>query len=223
MRAWAVVLLAFITTTGPARAHFIWVIPAADGGSAEVAWCDTPEPDGVEDKVTYIATAKTLLWRANGRVEDMKWTEGKDLYRVACPGEDARTLVVVLEAANGCHLVAKTYLPGKDGKIAATAKAKGAEPLELEIVPRLDRDAGTFQVLRKGKPLASARVNFHIPGKYRALPRQTSDQEGLFVFKAPEPGVWGLVTTHQAKETGKGDEKHFYSTLVIRAPAPAKK
>jgi uncharacterized GH25 family protein len=222
MRFWCLGLCLLGMTAVPARAHHIWIIPSPKGDTAMVTWCDTPEPDNVEEKLTTIAKARVFMRRANGRVEDLKWTEDKDVYRLDCPGEDVRTVAATWEG-NGCLYFAKAYLPDKAGKFEAPEPGKAWERLELEIVPRPDRAADAYQVLFKGRPLAGVLVVTHAAGMYLKLPRPRTDKDGLFTFTAPKPGVYGFRVQYKSKEAkapeGKQPVDQFYaSTLVIRVP-----
>jgi len=205
---------------GAVRAHDIWIIPTVKGDTAVVVWSDDLDPDNVDEKLTTIAKAKVLLRRANGRVEDLKWTEDKDVYRLACPGEDARTLAVTWDGPRGFYS-AKAYLPDKAGKFEAPDKGKAWEQLVLEIVPCPcpDRGADAYQVLFKGRPLAGVLVIVRNPEGKIGPPRPRTDKDGLFTFKAPKPDVYGLRVQLRTKEAGKPDEQWYVSTLVIRVPA----
>src|SRR5262249_1171150 len=157
--------------------HHVWIIPTAKGDAAVVFWSDTPEPDNVDEKLTTISRAKVFLRRSTGKVEDLKSTEDKDVYRLDCPGEDARTLGATWQG-NGCRYFARAALPDKAGKFEASGKGKPWERLELEILPRRDRGADAYQVLFRGQPAADRVVVTYSVEPSSRLPRPRTDKEG---------------------------------------------
>jgi hypothetical protein len=233
MRLFATCLLTFVLP-GPVQAHFIWVIPSAKGDSAEVLWSDDLEPDNMDEKLTTIAEARVVLRRADAGVEELKWKQDGAVYRVACPGEGVRTLAVTWKEsgrAGGTLMLynAKTYLPDRTGKVKDT-KTAAWNLLDLEIVPRSDLGADTYQVLFKGRALANpfVRAFATTADLSAAMRRPRTDKEGLFTFTAPTPGVYGFRVLHKTKEPVEHEGKKFAggwyeSTLVIRVPEKREK
>src|SRR6516165_4244547 len=90
-----VLALSIVLFAGPAaRAHFIWIVPDRDGAAAQVIFSDTLKPD---DAKLLAKISKTELF---ARTHDkkplpLKWTEGKESYRVAPPERKPLTLTAV--------------------------------------------------------------------------------------------------------------------------------
>jgi hypothetical protein len=220
---------------GPVRAHNIWIIPSAQGDSAAVVWSDDPEPDNVDEPLTTIADAKVFLRREDGGVEDLAWKQDKNAYRVACAGKGLRTLAVTWKAPRGpadtlVVFTATTCVPDQAQAAGQGKKAAASDRLELQVVPRPDLGAHTYQTLFKGKPLANPRIRaYSTVGTLTAemrLPK--TDKDGLFTFAPTSPGVYGFriqVRTNEAAEhNGVRFAKCWYEcTFAFRVPEEAKK
>ncbi len=213
MRSWISSLLALALTTAAVEAHQIWIIPTPKGDAAVVVFNDSPEPDTTCEKVTTIAKAKLFLRRANGDVENLKWTLDKDVYRLDLPGEDARTVAATWEGDG--FLFATTYLPDKEGKWQAPAKNKAWDQIVLEIAPRPDLGADKFQVLFEGRPLAGVQTLSRTPGMVTGKLLPKTDKDGVFTFEIPQTGIHSLSVRHKVTAGGP----NYSSTLVIQEKA----
>jgi hypothetical protein len=216
-------------TAGMAQGHVLWIIPVDKGDSALVVWSDEPRPDNVDEPLTTIARAEVLLRHADGRVETLKWTQDKDAYHVACPGEGPRTVAVTWTDDRNLGVqkalttyVATTYLADPTGKVSAPEKRATWEQLGPEIVPRPDRGPSMYQLVYKGKPIANTRVKVETSGG-EVLPRLSSDKEGLFTFAPPNPGVYGFYALYTAAEALEYNgmrftQRRYWTSLVIQVP-----
>jgi len=247
MRFWYIGLGMLCLTAETAQGHHIWILPADKGDSVRVVWSDDLQPDNKDELLTTIDKAEVLLRHAEGRVETLKWTQDKDVYRVACPGVGPRTLAVIwnndfLVKKGGTTLVTylcKTYLADPTGKVPVPEKASSWEQLGFEIVPRPDRGAEIYQLLYKGQPVANTKAIPEIPDEtwkqlseteQKQLSERQSDKDGLFSFKPPKkPGIYGFRARHVAAEKGEYqgkpfNQRRYFSCLVIQVPAaPVKK
>jgi hypothetical protein len=220
---------------GTAQAHNIWIIPSPKGDSAEVVWSDDPAPDNVDEPLTTIAGARVVMRGVDGGEENLKWHEDKNVYRVTCPGKGARTLAVNWKDARGpastlVVFCATTNLPNPTEKEGQAKKGTAWDRLELQIVPRPDVGAHSFQVLFKGRPLANHRVRAYstvepLTGEKRS---PTTNKDGLFTFVATMPGVYGFRiqqrTNNPVEHAGVKCANCWYeTTFVFRVPGEARK
>lgn len=224
------ICLGLLLTAGAVHGHFIWILPASKGDSARIVWSDNLKPDNKDEPLSMIEKAEVLLRDSEGRVQTLKWMQDKDTYHVDCPGKGSRTLAVLFDDDKNSRgkilmsYVCTTYLADPTGKAAAVGQAKSWVRLGVEMLPRLDRGADTYQVLHKGQPVADVRVVVEMPDDQVAT--RQSDKEGLFTFKAPRPGLYGFWVRHITKENIERNGKQFtsrryLSCLVVEVPSPA--
>jgi len=211
------------------------VIPTAKGDSAAAVWSDSPQLDAGEPLKAINLTTVSLR-HTSGRVENLKGNLDKDAYRVACPGTGLRTLAVVRNRFSSqkagllsTHL-GKAYLSDPEGKVPSSQKVSAWENLGLEILPRPDKGPEVFQVIYQGKPVEKIDVEVYRPGDLDTdkVPVFRPDKEGLFAFKAPKPGRYGLLAYKEFDEKGTHDgmpftTRRYTSTLVIEYPPPRAK
>jgi hypothetical protein len=222
------IILLSIVCVATARAHSIWIIPSAQGDSAAVVWSDDPQPDNVDEPLTTIAGAKVYMRRADGGVEELKWKQDKDVYRVACAGKGVRTLAATWKAPKGPAYTLVVFNAVTD---VSDQNKKSAvwDRVELQIVPRPDLGAQTYQALFKGKPVANQAIRAHSID--RPLPVEMrnpkTSKDGVFTFAPAGPGVYGFrvqVRTNDAVEhDGVKYARCWYeSTFAFRVPEEAK-
>lgn len=235
MIRWFIGLLMVVVTSEMGRAHSIWVIPAAKGDSAAVVYSDSPRVDAGEP-LKIFPTTTVALRHADGRVENLKGTEEKDVYRIACPGNGLQTLAVVRNRIAGNNkdrlqtYIAKGYLADPEGKALDPAQVPAWDALALDIVLRPDKGLGIFQVLYRGQPVEKSEVFLYRPGDSDSdnVPVFTTDKQGLITVKAPRPGRYGLLVNHRVNEKGMHEGKPFTErfcecSLVIEVPDPSVK
>ena len=223
-------LLLAVLAAGPVRAHVLWVIPTAKGDAVAVIYSDSPRSDG-GSPLRFTKDILVMLRRADGSVETLKGAGDKDAYRVTCPGTSVRTLAVVWNRFSEQTPdvlrtnLGKTYLPDPEGKESVPGKPQTWDDLGLEILPRPDKGADVYQVLYRGKPVEKLAVELYRPDDTDTdkVPVFTSDKDGLFTFKAPKPGRYGLLAeqTFDEKGTHAGKpftRRHYWSTLLVEVP-----
>jgi hypothetical protein len=210
----------------PARAHFIWIIPSPDGNGARVVFNDAPKAGGPE-LLPRIAQAEFWLREAGGDVRPVAKTLDGDAYRLAVAGAPPCTL------GGECHY-GVTSRGSKEPFLlvyhcrAGVPFAQGKQPagpwdrLALEVVPLAGGDAGHFQVLWHGQPLAGASVTASTADEAKPVTLKTDDQ-GRFSY-VTAGGLVGLRVLHEEKITGDYQGKAYksirhYATLVFEAPS----
>jgi hypothetical protein len=201
-----------------AQAHFPFIVPEGDGGTARVIFSDDLTPDTKVD-IEKLAGTKLTLRDAGGKDTPLDWKKGDGCYVVTVPGSGPRVVFGVTEYGVLQKGDAKpfklTYLP-KAIVGGAAAKAVGA-PLKVEILVAGTPGKPQFQVTRDGKPAAEAEVTVLVPGGSKKAVK--TDQDGLTpAFEAGgRYGVFARVTEAKAGEHAgkKFDETRYYATLVV--------
>ena len=201
-----------------AQAHFPFIVPDADGGSAKVVFSDTLAPD-TEVNIEKLAGTKLFLRGADGKDSPLEWKKGDGCYEVKLPGAGARVVYGVTEYgvlqkgdAKPFRLVyfPKALLGGAEGKAIGGT-------LKVEIVPASVGGKIRFQVVHAGKAVADAEVTVLVPGEEKKTAK--TDKEGFTPAYEPKGryGVFARVTDAKAGEYGgkKYDETRFYATLVM--------
>jgi hypothetical protein len=229
MKHWSAAFLVVLGFALPAPAHFVWIVPGADGGGALVVFSDDQNPDA-KVPVSKIAATELFAINADGSVTPLKATEEKNAYGVAAPAKGPAVLggvcrygVVKKGKAEPFLLVycAKALLGGTPHG-APEPFWKGNKRLPLEIV--LVEGKPKARVLYHGKPVAGAEVVIVAPGQ--AEPKECkTDAQGAVPLEGPgADGLYALRARHVIAKAGeqggkKYTEVRYYSTLTFRAGA----
>lgn len=215
----------------PARAHFIWLVPDADGKghSAQLVFSDTLGPD---EAVLISKVAQTKLFaRAGLKGADVPvtMTPQKHSYRVTVKATEGPILIggicqygVLARGKSEPFLL--MYYPKLLVKAGATPErgswvSEGTERLPLEIVPVVGTKP-QLRVLWRGKPAAGVEVSLVVPGHDDAVEAKT-DAQGLVAIVAPKAdGTYGVRAKHIEKKAGalngkKYAEVRHYATLTF--------
>ncbi len=209
----ALASLALLLPIGLAQAHFVFIVPAPNGG-AQVVFSDNLEPDdeSLLDKIAHTKVSAVdqpsptpLSWKKdNGAfVLDLagKKTQhivGECQYGVLKKGDAKPFLLIYRAEWVGAPKVAQVYKSGKMLRIVPSGKYG-------------------YMVEWQGKPLAEAEVSIHSPkGKTKA----TTDKDGMFTVPAGSAGLHGFRVGKVDPQAGelagkKYDEVRYYSTLVV--------
>ena len=206
-----------LVATALAQAHFVFIVPEADGSAAKVVFSDELAPDTKVD-ITKVANTKLTLRDAAGKESPLEWKKGEGCYQVALPGAGERVVYGVTEYGVLQKGDAKpfrlTYFP-KAVVGGSAAKAVGG-PLRVEIVTASEAGKTRFQVLRDGKPVADAEVTVLVPGAGKKAVK--TDADGFTPpFDAPgRYGVFARVSETKGGEFAgkKFEEARMYATLV---------
>ncbi len=218
-RSFLTLLLAGLSAAA-ASAHFVYVVPAADGKSAKVVFSDSLDPDDGVPLAKLNGLTLTAVG-ADGTVSPVATTPGEAFLAASFPVPPrlvAGTLVYGL-AGKGPKPALLVYHPkAVFGKAAPAALTLGATA-ELEAVPEWTPGGVRFRLLAKGKPVAGADGSVLRPdGDKEAV---TTDADGYTKPFAASGryGVWLRHTTPTAGEHAgkKYDEVKRYATLVLDA------
>jgi hypothetical protein len=218
MQRWCWTVLFLATVIVPARGHFIYIVPSADGKTALVVFSDELGPDEAVP-ITKITQTRLYLQGKDGSASALEMTQKGNAYVVSLP-------------AGATHTIGGTCLYG--------VLDKGAEPYLLNYYPRavlgrgdmsavwnklplqivLNGDKGT--VLFKGRPVAGAEVTYQSPGENKRVKIPTGE-DGTFNFPIPKGnGLVAFLARHIEAKAGTYEGKEFkesrhYATLVVSA------
>lgn len=220
MARWFSMVLALCSVTSLAQAHFVYLIPHADGKSVQLVFSDKLAPDksvpiakvaatkvtqrhGGKDSVLKTETVGNAL-QANLAGDGLKVLFGHTDYGVVQKGESKPFRL---------HYHPKAIIGDAFAKDATIGKEA-----PIEIVPVRDEKRVKFLVLADGKPLADAEVFVRKPNA-EANETVKTDAKG-FTPAFTEAGRYGVVArlliVKQGEHNGKKyDEIRHYATLVV--------
>lgn len=221
MRRFVLTLLAGLTTTVAASAHFVFVLPAKDGKAVTVVLSEELEVD--ENIPAERLKGLTLTGRFDG---------GKEAPVECKPGKSCLTGELGLVGPQCVYGTlafgvmqkgdARPYLLAYHPKaVFAGADSRhttlGEKVAPVELVPVVAGSEVKFQFLAGGKPAADAEVTVLTPdgGKKKAK----TGQDGL-TPAYPATGRYGAWAKHTDAKPGehggkKYDEARHYATLVF--------
>jgi hypothetical protein len=236
--------LLVLACAGPARAHFVWLLPSKDSEkpAVRVVFSDTLAPDDAR-LLKKIAHTKLYVRDAGGKVTPIALKASKEALEATLAGKGPHILLAacqygVIARGKGEPFLLNYYAKAVRGHGASPGHVEAMkrtwEQSPLEIMVRDDKAA--CQVLWRGKPLAGADVVLLMPGNEVET---KTDKDGLVKLLAPENGTasgyWGIRAGHIEKKAGALDGKKYtsvrhYATLSFwvsankaRAEGPAVK
>ena len=212
-------LLLLALATVQAKAHFIWIIPGkpeAEKTTAQVIFSDSLQPDS-PDLMAKIANTELFVRTTGNKTEPVKWSEGKDAYKVTLAGKGPATVggvcqYGVIQRGKADPFLLAYYPKTLIGSAPSESPhfQKAWDRLALEILPAKDRGKDTFLVLWQGKPLADADVVILSPGKEKSVECKT-DKQGEFKVGQSEKGVYGIRVRHIESKEGEHLGKKYQS------------
>jgi hypothetical protein len=224
-------LLCLAAAAAPARAHFIWVLPA-DNWTVRVVFSDTPKPDDPALLAKIVHTQLTVRG-ADGTQTKAELKPAKDALEAAVPGRGLREVAAlcqygVMQRGKSEPFLLNYYAKGFVGlqpdRGVPALFWQSWDKLPLEIVPVEDKgNRSAARVLWQGKPLAGAEYVVLVPGKDKPVEGK-SDADGLLSLPKPAGGgVYGIRVKHtEAREGELGGKKYkevrHYATLTIGLP-----
>ncbi len=227
LRIVAVILL--LLCAASARAHHIWILPDAGGGSAHAVFGDTLAP-GSPEVLTNIA--HTRLWQRRGDLEaPLIWKREPKLFTIllAQPGP----LVIGGECRYGTEVhdhrlrqdvqpYLLVYYP--KAIVGPTIDERPWPKLSLEIVPKRTGDRLRLQVLFQGQPVSKAEMFAFCPDGERI--NQLADEQGCAEIPLKSGGHYGFRTRVLRDVEGTHEGKAYwqvrhYASLVIHVPTPS--
>ncbi len=210
---------ALLAAAAVAPAHFVFVVPEADGGKAKVIFSDTFEPD-TKVNVEKIADTKLAVRDAAGKETPLTTTKGEGFYGVDVPGSGPRVVFGVTEYGVLQKGDAKpfrlTYYPKALVGSVPTAAATLGEKAGLEVVPATEGGKTRFRVLAAGKPVADSEVTVIVPGGAKKPAKTDADGYTPAFEGSGRFGVYAKRIEAKAGELAgkKYDEVRHYATLV---------
>lgn len=211
-----VVLVAWLV---PAQAHFVFVVPAAEGRTVTVVFSDDLDPDeGVA--MEKIAGLKLTAVYADGRTapvglkhEDHRFTGSIEGSPVLVHG----SIVYGVMARANTPPVRLVYHPCAAFAVRTGDQDPAKANLEFQIVAENHSGKTTFQFLNRGKPVADAEGSVLLPDGTKQ--KVKTDKDGRTEAFAT-PGRYGIWLRHA--EPGQGEiggktytESRHYATLVV--------
>ena len=211
---------AALMMTLTAQAHFVFVVPAANGSAVSVVFSDSLEPD---ENVAIEKIAALKLTVRNAANQDTAVTLKTDKHALtgSLPGTGPRVVYGSIPygvlAKGGAAPYLLTYHPKAIVGPVAERAAMVATP--LEVLPIYTGGKIAFQVLATGKPVADAEVT--VTGPDDKKEKVKTGPTGITQGFAGEGRFAVFAKNVEAKE-GEHDGKKYseirhYATLVLNA------
>lgn len=204
--------------TGPARAHFIWIVPdGTDENRAKMVFSENLEPDDTV-QVEKIGGAKLIARDANGKLSDLAMTKGEDAFRIKLPAKGAVAAAShtygLFQRGKGKPFLLKYYAKYFSGEVQGDRRI---DKLAFEFVAKSPDE---FLLIFDGKPVAGAEVIVLQPGDKSSTVK--TDNEGRVKVPVAAEGWYGLRSRNIESKAGdhggkKYDEIRHYTTVVFKA------
>jgi uncharacterized GH25 family protein len=215
--------VAALIFVGSARAHFVFILPEADGRAAKVVFSDRLETD---DRVTMdkLTDLKLTLRRAGHPDAPVTWAKGQHCFDLPIRGDGPRQVFGTVEYGVMQRGEGKPFLLIYHPK-AIVGDPAGVQPLgdavPVEIVPVRGDGGWRFRVLARGKPRADAEVTILSPGETDSKKVKTNAEGLTPAYSASgRYGAWTTLSEPKSGEHGgkKHDEIRHYATVVATLP-----
>ena len=225
----AIICMLAATITNQAYAHFLWLLPQAEGknnaAKVQLYFGEAAEPDD-PDLLKRLTDIKVWEKTPKGQLETYKLTAGEDSLFITPKPKGAGRAAYGLDHTYGVitrgdsqfllKYYAKAY-PQKSQRV--WNKIDCSEQLPLEIVPILKGEDVTLQVNLNGKPLADAELKIIGPKTDSESVTATTDAKGQYQTKLTD-GLYSIRAKHVEEKKGeyKGDKYdsiRHYSTLTL--------
>ncbi len=217
-------LAAVLLFAATARAHFVFILPDADGRAAKVVFSDRLEPD---ERVTMdkLANLKLTLRRPGQPEAPVNWANSQHCFELPIRGEGPRLVYGAAEYGVMQRGEGKPFLLIYHPK-AIVGDPPAVQPLgesvPVEIVPVRGDGGWRLRVLARGKPRADAEVTILTSGESESKKVKT-DADGFTpaISASGRCGAWTSLTEPKSGDhLGKkhGEIRH-YATLVVTLPA----
>ncbi|WP_339734628.1 DUF4198 domain-containing protein [uncultured Gimesia sp.] len=225
----AIICLLAASMTNQAFAHFLWLLPQAEGknnaAKVQLYFGEAAEPDD-PDLLKKLTDIKVWEKTSKGQLETYKLTAGDDSLFITPKPKGAGRAAYGLDHTYGVitrgesQFLLKYYakaFPQKSQRV--WSKINTSEQLPLEIVPVLKGEEVTLQVNWNGKPLADAELKIIGPETSSETVTAATNAKGQFQTKLTD-GVYSIRTKHTEEKKGehKGDKYdsiRHYSTLTL--------
>ena len=211
-----------------ADAHFVWVVPAPGGATAQVFISEDLKPSDEVD-VGIIGGARLSLRDAEGREIPLTLSRSGPAYATPLSGHGARLVHGSADLGLTARGQEKPYLlvyyPKTILGDAFDPKAAVGNAAPVEILPVGHAGSLHLKVLAHGKPLPASEVTIILPDG--AQKKLTTDADGL-TAELTQTGRYGAWARYWENVGGERDGKAYaetrnYATLVFDAAdsAPA--
>ena len=223
-------LLMASLVAGPARGHFVYLVPDSSGQEIQVVFSETPHPD---EKVSAEKIAGTQLFAvdAGGNKTRLKAEKLEHHLTAKLPGTQTVLLTGVTEygVANSKHtgnipVHIQYFSKAVVGNLAQASHMRLDKSVPLEIVPVVREGKLEFLAFSSGKPVAEADCTVKTPGDEKGE-RSKTTASGQVPGRFDKPGRYGVwVRTVDLSpgslEGARFDKTHVYATLVVDFPGP---
>jgi hypothetical protein len=204
-----------------AQAHFVFVVPQADGAKAKVVLSEDLSPDADVDLILK-DNAKLYVRDESGKDAPLVLRKtADDSAETELPGHGLRVVhgiadLGVMQRGNTKPFLL-VYHPKTILGDAFDPQASLGEKSPVEIIPIGKAGAVAFRVVAQGKPVANAEVNVVLPDGERT--KTTTDASGQ-TATFPHTGRFAAWTRHFEAKGGESggrpfEETRHYATLVI--------
>lgn len=218
MRRVLTAIVAALALAPAARAHFVFVVPSADGAAVTAVFSEDLTPDEAVP-VDKIGGLKLAARGADGKDVPLTLKAGKNALSGSLPGAGGRVVFGTVEYGVLAKGGGKPYLLVYHPK-AVVGSTNGrpvvvSAPLELVPVPLAGRVA--FQLLAAGKPVADAEVTVTVPGGKKQKVKTDADGRTPGFAGTGRFAVYGKhVEAAAGERDGKAyEEVRRYATLVV--------
>ncbi len=225
----AIACLLAVLMTNQAYAHFLWLLPQAEGKNnaarVQLYFGEAAEPDD-PDLLKKLTDIKVWEKSQKGQLQTYQLTAGDDSLFITPEPKGAGRAAYGLDHTYGVitrgdsQFLLKYYakaFPQKSQRV--WDKISCSEQLPLEIVPVLKGEEVTLQVNWNGKPLADAELKLIGPETSSKTVTATTNAKGQFQTKLTD-GVYSIRTKYTEEKKGehngdKYDTIRHYSTLTL--------
>lgn len=220
MRWYLSVAMAVALVAGPARAHFVFVVPQKDGTSVKVVFSDSLEPDENVD-IAKIAGLKLTGRYDGGKHAPIECKKGEHCLTGTLGLVDPRVVFGSLDYGVIQRGEAKPFLLKYHPKAVFagtdTRAATLGEAADLEIVPVTESGKTRFRLLAKGKPVADAEGGVLLPdGKKEKVNTDADGYTPAFTQTGRYAAYLRLTEAKAGEHDGKKyEEVRHYATLVV--------
>lgn len=205
-----------------ADAHFVWVVPASGGATAQVFISEELKPSDEVD-VGIIGGTKLSMRDADGKEIPLTLTRSGPAYVTALPGGDARLVHGISDLGLTARGQEKPYLlvyyPKTILGDAFSPKATVGDFAPVEILPVGRPGSLRLKVVAHGKPLPASEVTVILPDGVQK--KATTNGEGL-TEEFTQTGRYGAWARYWENLSGERHGKTYaetrnYATVVFDA------
>lgn len=206
-------IVALLCAASPARAHYLWVDPAA--GPA----------------VRFGEFEEGVVEKSPGRLDEMADTKVSVADRIATTSLAADRIAITGAAAAQGVTAENLSVPVKDWRSSGLGMVKpfyyarwgtGGRSMMLDILPNTPT---TAIVVFKGQPLSKAKVLVHAPNGWTR--EEAADERGEVRFSMPWSGLYVLEVVHSEEDSGIyagatfERQRHRATLAVVQSDGPA--